>query len=343
MKRIGTAIIGCGSIAETHASVLQQLDSVELCGAWNRTFESGKAFCQKYGIKQYASFQEVLDDPNVEVLVLLLPPSQHLEYALAAAAHNKKLIVEKPLAVEYAEAQQIVAAYRRAELPIAVIYQNRFTAAAQTIKQAMDEGRLGRLLMADAYIKWYRSPEYYQSRQWRGSAAAGGGVLMNQAIHTIDLLQWFVGGVHRIKGTVKTLAHDIDAEDVGLAIVEYNSGAFGVIEATTTSVPAVCERIELRGTKGTVVWERGRIVGWKVEGYDEDEYLTKSDVVSGKIGSSVPEHGNHLRQMREIFADFAANREHSVNGEEALKSLQIVCSIYAASAADASDASIEIS
>jgi UDP-N-acetyl-2-amino-2-deoxyglucuronate dehydrogenase len=211
-----------------------------------------------------------------------------------------------------------------------VIFQNRFTPAAQKVKKAIDEGLLGRLILGDAYAKWYRSPEYYKSNPWRGTRSIdGGGALMMQAIHTIDLLQWLMGGVKSINGSVRTSVHRIESEDLGVATVEYHNGAIGVIEGAIR--PGFKDRIEIHGEKGSIILEGGNIREWKVEGCNEADYVDEEKVVYGATNSPAISPVNHKAQLQDVINAILGDREPLVNGEEGLKTLQIVLGIYESS------------
>jgi predicted dehydrogenase len=251
---------------------------------------------------------------------------------MKAAAAGKHVIVEKPIDVTIPKAKALIDACRTHNRRLSVIYQNRFTPAAGRLRKALDQGLLGRLILGDAYVKWYRSPAYYGSNAWRGTRAIdGGGALMMQAIHTIDLLQWLLGGVKRVCGLVRTSTHAIETEDVAVASVEFANGAIGVIEGSTAIQPGFKERIELHGQKGSAILEGGNITAWKVEGCTEADYVDQQKVSYGSTSSPAISHVNHKAQLEEIVASIRKDADSSVNGEEGLKSLQIVLGIYESS------------
>jgi predicted dehydrogenase len=231
--------------------------------------------------------------------------------------------------IDVAKARRLIAEYRARKLTLAVIFQNRFTPAAQRVKKALDAGLLGRLILGDAYVKWYRSPEYYKSNAWRGTwAVEGGGALINQAIHTIDLLQWFMGGVKSLSGMTRTSIHTIETEDLGVAAVEFTGGALGVIEGTTAVTPGYKERIELHGTKGSLTLKGGLVTGWQVEGCNEEDYLDVQKVSYGETNSPAIADVNHRAQLLDVVTAIREGRDPLVTGEEGIKSLQIVLGIY---------------
>lgn len=333
MRQIGIAIVGCGMIASTHVTALKEIPEARICGVWNRTPEAMREFARKYEVNTYQSYEELLADPQVNTVIITLPPGFHVDYGLQAVAAGKNIILEKPIDIDVEKARRLIEECRKKDGKLAVIFQNRFTPAARTVKAALDQGVLGKIILADAYVKWYRSPQYYAGSYWRGTwEIEGGGALINQAIHTIDLVQWFMGGVHSVYGMIKTSIHKIATEDLGVAVVEYMNGAIGVIEGSTAVVPGFKERIEIHGEKGTIVLEGGNIKEWKVEGCRESDYVASESVSYGETNSPAISHVNHKAQLAEILRAFLNNDEPLVNGEEGLKSLQIVRGIYESSA-----------
>lgn len=334
MPPVGVAIVGCGGmIAGVHAAALKEIPDARLVGGWSRSAEKTQRFSDQQGVRAYRSFEELLGDQAVQAVSICLPSGHHAEYGVKAAAAGKHVIVEKPIDISIPKATNLIEVCRKNNRRLSVIFQNRYTPAAKKVRKALDQGLLGRLILGDAYIKWYRSPEYYQSNAWRGTKAIdGGGALINQAIHTIDLLQWMMGGVQRLTGLVRTSTHAIESEDLGVAALEYVNGAVGVIEGSTAIRPGFKERVEIHGQKGSVTLEGGNITSWKVEGCTEADYVDAQKVSYGSTSSPAISHVNHKAQFEEILAAMQQGRESLVNGEEGLKALQIVLGIYESSA-----------
>ena len=332
MRRLGIAIIGNGMVAHVHAAALRELETAEVFGVWGRNQTRAAEFAVKYGIKVYPTYEAVLADPRVEAVINCLPPGYHAEFGIRAAAAGKHLLVEKPIDISLEKAAQLVKAYRDKGLALAVVFQNRFTPAAQKTKNALECGLLGKIIQGDAYIKWYRSPEYYKANAWRGTKSIeGGGALINQAIHTIDLLQWFMGPVKSIFGHVRTAVHSIETEDLGVAVLEWQSGAVGVIEGSTSLWPGVKEKIEIHGEKGFIALEGGNITAWKVQDCDEADYVDPTRVSYGATNSPAISHVNHKAQIADFIAAIRENRDPLVTGEEGTKALTIVQGVYASS------------
>ena len=332
MEPLGIAIVGCGSVSKVHLAALGQIPEARVCGVWSRSPETTKRCAAEYRVRAYESFQAVCDDPEVKIITLCTPPGFHVDQGLQAVAAGKHLIIETPLDVNYDKGKKLVAACREKGLKLALIYQNRYTKAAQQVKAAIDQGLLGKLILGDAYVKWYRSPEYYASADWRGSwEIEGGGSLITQAIHSIDLLQWFMGKVKSVSGTIKIATHQIQTEDLGAAVLEFENGALGVIESSTAIVPGFKERLEIHGQKGTIILEGGNIKEWKVEGCNEADYVQPEKVSYGRTDSPAISFVNHQAQLAEIIRNISNGKEPEVNGEEGLKSLEIVLGIYQSS------------
>lgn len=332
MGKINFAVIGCGMVANTHIAALREIPEAQISGVWDISQEITHAFAQKYEVKPYSSFEEVAADKEVQAVCLCMPPAYHVDYGIKLARQGKHIFVEKPISVDVDQGAELVAACRQEGVKLAVVFQNRFTPAAQTVKQALNQGLLGKLVLGDAYVKWYRSPEYYSSNKWRGTwKVEGGAALINQAIHTIDLLQWFMGGVKSVAGFIRTSTHKIEAEDVGVAVVDYTNGAIGVIEGSTAVVPGFKERIEIHGQKGSIALEGGNITMWKVEGCQESDYVKPQTVSYGDTNSPAISYVNHQEQLIDFISAIKEGREPAVTGEEGLKALRIISGIYASS------------
>ena len=333
---IGIGIVGCGMIANFHAGAIADAEGCHLVACTDFKPELATAFAEKHGCRAYATLDEMLADPEVGAVTICSPSGAHRDPAVAAANAGKHLVVEKPLEVTTEKCDEIIAAVEKAGVKLAVTFQSRFHESSRLIKQAVDEGRFGKVTMGDAYVKWYRSQEYYDSGAWRGTwALDGGGALMNQAIHSVDLLLWFMGPVAEISAMTGTLTHErIEVEDVAVANLKFASGALGVIEATTTAFPGALKRIEVCGAKGTAVLEEEDIHTWQFEEEtDEDEQIRKTmagktDTGGGASDPSAISHHGHTM----VFEDFirAINNDTSplTDGPEGRRSVEVICAIY---------------
>ena len=267
---IGFGLVGTGMAGGFHAKELRHVRGGRLVAACSREPARLQAFARAWEVPQtYTHFSELCRDPAVDVVCVLTPTGTHLEVAKAAVAAGKHLLVEKPLDVNLARADEMIRLCCAHRIKLGVIFQMRFGTVAARLKEAVQSGALGRVFLADAVDKSSRTPAYYNSAEWRGTKALeGGGCLMTQSIHIVDLLQYVVGPVRSVTGRVATTQHAIEVEDTATALVSFESGAMGVIESTSSIKPALKSRLELHGDHGTIVAnaQYDQILFWNVGG-----------------------------------------------------------------------------
>ena len=334
-QKFRVGIVGCGTISRIHAEVIRSIDRMELVSACSRSDQKRNTFCSEFGINGYADYDSFLDKDNLDVVVLCTPNGTHLDYGLKAASAGKHLIVEKPLEITVERGKKLIEQCKRSGVSLAVIFQSRFIQDVRKLKQAVDDGAIGQLVMARASIKWFRDQAYYKDAPWRGTLALdGGGALINQAIHTVDLLLWLTGPVARIQAFKGTLTHEgIEGEDNIVASIHFKNGALGVLEASTSIIPAQNRIIELHGTKGTATLDADHFT---LSGPDVSaDAMTDEDNVekkAGSAGASSPLAGftiaHHLAQYHEIINHIDAQTDPPVTGIESLQSLALVQSAY---------------
>ncbi len=332
-NKLNVGIIGCGTIARIHAQAISQSKYLRLISVFSRTEKNAKVMGEEFGVNWYTDWGKFISETNLDAVSICTPNGNHLDYGELAAKSGKHVIVEKPIEITIKRAKRLIAVCKDNNVALAVIYQSRFISEINSLKEKLDANIIGDFFMGDAYIKWFRGQDYYDSGEWRGSFALdGGGVLINQAIHTIDLLQWFMGDVESICGQIDTLTHDrLEGEDNAVAIVKYKSGAMGVIQGSTSIQPAQARRIEIHGNKGTVI-----IDGDDVRILKEDDQGTIMNKKKGKSsGASSPLAGfsidPHRHQFEAIASAISNGEEPPVSGRESLKSLAIVMAIYESS------------
>jgi UDP-N-acetyl-2-amino-2-deoxyglucuronate dehydrogenase len=333
MLRIG--IVGLGVISEIHAQAISEVSGAELSAGFSPVPEQVKAFAEKWDCRGYDSLEEMLQTGGLDAVAICSPSGTHLEAALQAIGAGKHLIIEKPIEVTANRAEKIVAAARRKGLVMAGIFQSRFYEAARHVKQAMVRGRFGRVSLVDAYVKWYRTQEYYSASGWRGTwKMDGGGALMNQSIHMVDMLSWLMGTPKEIYCRQDALGHDgIEVEDTAVVTMQFPGGAIGVIEGTTAAYPGFFKRFEVSGTAGSAIVEEDRVVEWKFE--QEDEYDTKLREIfavgtfsrSG-VARYEAEHSAHARQYENIVSVLEGKGELAVSAEEAIRPIRLIESAY---------------
>ncbi len=329
--RIG--IVGCGTIADIHAQAIKQSEKLELISVFSRTENNARAMSEKYKVRWQTNWDAFIADPELDAVSICTPSGNHMDYGEQAAQSGKHVIVEKPIEVTLERAKRLIRVCEENKVALAVIYQSRFIPEIKELKRKLDEQVIGNLCVGDAHIKWFRDQDYYDSGAWRGTLALdGGGVLINQAIHTIDLLQWFMGDVESIYGITGTLTHKrLEGEDNAVAVIKYKSGALGVIEGSTSIQPALPRSIGLHGENGTI-WLNGDDV--KIIKADE-KVPEKQEINSTASGASSPLAGfsidPHRFQFESIADAISEGREPPVSGKESLKSLAIVLAIYESS------------
>ncbi len=323
-------------IANFHAQAIQEMEGGQLGAIYARNPAKAKALGEKYNCKSYTQLADLLADETIDIVTIATPSGAHLAPTIAAAKAGKHVICEKPLEVTPARVQEMINVCNEQKVVLGSIFNRRFNPAVQAFKKAVEDGRFGQLTMCDAYIKWYRTQEYYDSGAWRGTwALDGGGALMNQAVHSVDLLLWLMGPVKEISAMTATMTHErIEVEDVAVANLKFESGALGVIEATTTAYPGALKRVEVSGSKGTAVLQEEDIHTWQFEDETaEDEEIRKS--MAGKTdtggGASDPAAiGHHGHTM--VFEDFlkAINEDGTpmTDGPEGRRSVEVICAIY---------------
>ncbi|MDQ3854936.1 MAG: Gfo/Idh/MocA family oxidoreductase [Chloroflexota bacterium] len=320
-------IVGAGVIGELHARAIQRLDSARVVAICEPREDAGRKLASEHEAQWYPGLEELLDRPDLDVVILGTPSGLHPDQAIMAAQAGKHVISEKPMAVSLEGADRMIAAAREAGTQLAVIFQNRYNRDALKLKRAAEAGLFGRPVLGNALVHWRRTQEYYDANGgWRGTwALDGGGALINQSIHTIDLLQWVMGPVDSLSAYTATLNHEIETEDTASAALRFASGALGAIQGATCTHRDHPIRLEILGTEGSAVLENSRLTSWE-PGRDED-VLTPDDLKSTE-GEGDAFGDAHTRQLKLIFEAIEEGRQPPVPGEEARKALEIILAIY---------------
>jgi len=335
---VGFGIFGLGVVADFHAQAIAHVSGARLAGVASRNREKARAFAEKHGVPfAGTSIDELVARPEVEVVCITTPASAHLAPALAAIRAGKHLVVEKPLEITTERTDEMLRAADAAGVKIAAIFQGRFGDGARTVKAALEAGRFGRLALASAAVKWHRTAEYYTGT--RGTLAVdGGGALMAQAIHAIDLLQWFAGMPAEVFcRTTRRVYTGIEAEDTASATLKFPGGALGTIEASTAVWPGWQRRIELCGERGSVALEDDHIARWDFrEARPGDEAIRAAqDGAALGSGASAPNaisFVGHQRQIQDFVEALRAGRAPAVDGHEGRKAVALVRAMYESAA-----------
>lgn len=326
--RLRAGIVGTGAIAGMHARAYRNIGyTVRACT--NVTEDKGRAFAAAHGAEFLSRFEDVCRHPEVDFVDVCTFPSFRLEVVRACAAAGKPVQVQKPIATTLEDAREIVDTARKAGIVLGVVSQHRFDRASLFLSSAIRAGRLGRLLQCDAYVKWWRSDEYY-ARPVKGSwATEGGGALINQAIHQVDLLLWFAGPVRQVSAVWQLgAAHAIESEDIVNGVMRYESGATGVIQAATALWPGYSERVELHGTKGSAIITGDQLTAWDVRDDAGEPPPLSAGVKSGSSDPMAISVESFERQFLDFGDAIRTGRKPLVSGEEGYRALELVDAVY---------------
>ncbi|MBQ3230252.1 MAG: Gfo/Idh/MocA family oxidoreductase [Clostridia bacterium] len=330
-EKLGFGIIGCGIIADFHANALKELgNEAELIGVCDVVFDAAEKFAKRHGTKAFPSAEALLSCSEINVVNICTPSGYHHLSVIAAAKAGKHIICEKPLAINAQQLDEIEQVCRQAGVTVSVVSQNRYAKSVSQVKQALENGLLGRIVCADIYMKYHRSQEYYDSGSWRGTKRIdGGGALMNQGIHGIDLLLYLAGDIKSVYAVSKTLVHNIEVEDTLSAVVEYKNGATGVIQATTSVYPGYPRRLELNGDKGSVVLDETSIVRWDVcDTADHEDVVMFPSLAHGASTPTAISAEGHIRQISDMINAIKTGKKPLSGLAEGRKAVDVILAIY---------------
>jgi len=330
---MGFGLLGVGLIAPFHAKSLQASEKTELIGVADTNAERLAKFTGEYGCAGYASLDEMLANPKVQVVNVLTPNHLHYDAVMLCIKAGKHVLIEKPPAMSLKEVDAMDAAAKAAGLKIGVVLQCRVRKPIQAIKSAITTGRFGKILHADTYMKWFRAEEYYFSDPWRSSRRSGAGVTIQHALHYIDLLQYLNGPVKKVYARMNNLAHPkVDLEDTLLAMVDYENGAQGIVEASTALWPGTDIRVEINGENGTAIMTGEKMHTWKFrDERPEDEEIRQLGSASvGTAASGPADFGfiDHMVLIEDMVDAIRTNREPVVPLSSARLTLEWALSMY---------------
>ena len=329
-------IIGLGMIAHFHAKAIQAMKGARLVAVASRDAAKAAEFAAQYGVEGVGSYRALVERDDIDIVTICTPSGAHLEPTIMAAERGKHVLCEKPLEVTLPRLDRMIEVCRRHRVRLGGIFPSRTSEVYQRIKQAVDAGRLGRITLGSAYVKWWRPQSYYDSAAWRGTRKLdGGGCLMNQGIHTIDLLQWFMGPAAEVRAFTACLAHTrIEVEDAAVAAIRFKNGALGVIEGATSAWPGHAKKIELCGDQGGVATREDDLVTWTFAkpAKGDAALLTRLGARdTGKGGAADPKaisFVGHQRQFEDFVAALKTGRAPMVDGREGRKAVELILAIY---------------
>jgi predicted dehydrogenase len=339
---LGFAIVGCGMIARFHARALEEVADARVVALVSRNPANAESLADSLGTKCAVAtdLTPVLARRDVDVVVVTTPSGAHLEPALAAAAAGKHVVVEKPLEITLERCDRLIEACDRNRVQLATIFPSRFGDANRALKDAVTAGRFGRLTLGETTCKWWRPQSYYDEGGWKGTRALdGGGALMNQAIHNVDLLSWIMGPVTQVTGFTAMLAHErIEVEDTAVACLRFASGALGVIQAATSVHPGLPKTIAVHGDHGTVIVEQDDILRWELtpeipeDRLIKERFAQKTGASGGSSNPAAISHQGHARQLSDFVRSIQTGKPPQIDGREGRKAVEIILAIYQAMA-----------
>jgi len=322
--------MGGGNISETHARAARAIPGLEIAAIYGTNRDRVERFATIHGGTPYLDLDAFLNHKPMDFVAIGSPSGLHSVHGIAAARRGLHVLTEKPIEISTERADELIGAARESGVKLGVMFQDRFKPDIRRLKQWIDDGAIGKPLLIDARVKWYRSPGYYSESKWRGTLALdGGGALINQAVHTLDLLLWLFGDVVRVQARTATMMHAIQGEDTAIALLEFVSGALGTVLATTAAFPGYPRRVEATGTQGTLILEHDRIIAADLRD------------VSGRVNVSLPSGDNEnvaspvvsdFSGHQAIFEDFVGairdNGTPACDGLEGRRSIALVEEIY---------------
>lgn len=327
-EQLRFGLIGCGRVAPRHAESLKALPGAMLAAVADINGNRAGRFAAQYCADATTDYQHLLAQPDIDVVSICTPSGLHAQMAVEAMQAGKHVIVEKPIALTLADADRMIATAYTCGVKLCVVLQNRYNPPMQDLKKVVEAGLLGRLLLGNATVRWYRPQEYYEDG-WHGTWEMDGGALMNQSIHHIDALQWLLGAPESVFAYTATLAHRMEAEDVGVAVIRFRNGALGSVEGSTVTYPENLEgSVAVFGERGSAKvggTALNRKVLWKVAGEleHERELLTRDQVDPPSVYGI-----SHQAVIADMIAAIHEDRESKTNGPEARKSLALVLAMY---------------
>ncbi len=326
------ALLGCGRIAKKHSEILGggHIEGARLSAVCDIKPERAEEYGKKYGVPYFTSLADMMaSDAPVDVVNILTPSGDHAQNAIDVAGYGKHVVVEKPMALRISDADRMIEACDRAGVRLFIVKQNRYNSAVQELRKALDAERFGKIVMGSVRVRWCRPQAYYDQDPWRGTWAEDGGVFSNQASHHVDLLEWMLGQPETVFARTRTALVDIEAEDTGIAMLQFRGGPLAVIEATTATRPKDLEgSLSILGEKGTVVI--GGFAVNKLETWEFVDRLPEDDTVMERANQNPPTvYGfGHIPYLEHVVDCIQNNKPALVDGLEGRRSLELISAIY---------------
>jgi UDP-N-acetyl-2-amino-2-deoxyglucuronate dehydrogenase len=334
MKTWNFGIIGAGLIADFHARSIGEMPNAKLVGCCDKIPERARKLADKFGVRAFDDYEQMLDSGEIDIVTIATPSGFHLEPAVAAAQAGKHVICEKPLEITLERIDEMITAHEKAGTRLGGIFPYRFNDMMTPLREAINSGRLGVITYASIFVPWWRTDEYYKD-SWHGTwKLDGGGALMNQSIHMVDMLCDVMPPIETVQAFTCKLGHpQIETEDTAVAVLRYTNGALGMIYGTTASFPGQFRRFEITGTKGTIINVENSITVWQFadEKPEDADVLKKFGEIEGGGGVADPAaitHDNHTRNFKAFLEALETSEDFWIDGKEARKAVEVILAIY---------------
>jgi len=330
---IHVGLIGGGNITDTHARACRAVSGVAIAAIYGTNAEKVARLSREHNAKPHHDFEAFLSHRPMDLVILGSPSGLHASHGIAAAKSGLHVLTEKPIEISTARADALIEAAEQSKVKLGVIFQDRMKPDIRRLKEWIDRGVLGKPILVDARVKWYRPAEYYGDSKWRGTLALdGGGALINQGVHTVDLLLWLLGDVVRVEARTATALHQIEADDTVVSVLEFANGALGTLLATTAAYPGYPRRVEITGSQGTVVLDGDRIVAADLR-TPEPKVLQESAGEGDRSASSaaVTDIRGHQAVLEDFLHAIESNATPACDGPEGRRSIALIEAIYRAS------------
>jgi len=329
---IYVGLIGGGNISETHARAAHAIPGVEIAAVQGSNVDKVNKICHEHGGKPYEDFHAFLTHRPMDLVLIGSPTHLHAGQGIAAARQGLHVLTDKAIDVSTARADALIEAADRAQVKLGVIFQDRTQAEIRQLKYWIDQGLLGKIFLCDAKVKWWRPPEYYSESRWRGARYEdGGGMLINHAIHTLDLLLWLLGDVIKLQASLTTKLHKVPFEDTATALLEFSNGASGTFQATTAAYPGYPRRVEITGTEGTVILEHDRVVAANLRNPPPDmKVVAAPDSNASASSPVVSDIRGHQAVLEDFIKAIKENCKPLCDGREGRRSVALIEGMYRA-------------
>ncbi len=326
---IGIGVLGCGTIGPLHAEAASSLDGARLVAVGDVRPERARAVADRYGVAAVASLEELLALSEVDLVCVCTPSGTHAGLGTEIARAGRHVVLEKPVDTDLKATEEVIATCREAGVVLSVISQHRFDAGVQRLRSALASGSLGDIVLAEARAWWYRTQAYYDADAWRGTYALDGGALSNQGVHLVDLLLYLLGPVESVFARAKTVAHEMEAEDLLVATLAFKSGVLGVVSVTTASFPGESETLAVTGSQAHVKLEAGAVATWRdASSTEPGDGAPEPRAASAALGSRNLAVTAHRAQLQDVVSAIRDHRPPAITGEDGLAALALIQAAY---------------